>query len=423
MIGDVALVEDHRRGNGKGEQMQRLAWMIAAALAIPVAGAGQTARTRAELVALMKQSGPAGWNDEVAAQARALFTEQQLRAGVVAGQHLTVAWLIDSGEPATPHVASQDGRLSQPMARVGKGTLYAAIADLAPGTVLRWSIEAGGRRIGAGGGLDVYAQHEDERERPGVPKGTVKQMPAWRSTVFEGTTRDWWVYVPAQLRPGMRAAVTVFQDGESYFEYVPTVFDNLIHRGEIPVMVGVFIRPGVRADGTANRSFEYDTLSPQFATFLLNEILPEVEKIAPLRTDPASRAIVGASSGGICAFTAAWERPDQFGKVVSWIGSFTNIAAGATLRDGGHNYPALIRRTPKKPIRVFLQDGSNDLDNQAGHWWLGNLQMEKALAFAGYDYKAVWGEGYHSHRHGRAIFPDTLRWLWRDHRDSAISRR
>jgi enterochelin esterase-like enzyme len=282
--------------------------------------------------------------------------------------------------------------------------------------VMRWSVDLAGRRLG-GGGLDVYAAHADERERPAVPKGTLRQMPAWKSKVFDGTTRDWWLYIPAQLRPGMRAAVTVFQDGATYKDYVPIVFDNLIEQGEIPVMVGVFISPGVRADGSANRSFEYDTLSPQYASFLIDEILPEVEKLAPLRADPGSRAIVGASSGGICAFTVAWQRPDQFGKVVSWIGSFTNIASGTTLREGGHNYPALIRKTPKKPIRVFLQDGANDLDNQHGNWWLGNQQMAKALAFAEYDHKVAWGDGFHSHRHGRSIFPDTLRWLWRDHRE------
>ncbi|HEY0076010.1 MAG TPA: alpha/beta hydrolase-fold protein, partial [Abditibacteriaceae bacterium] len=127
------------------------------------------------------------------------------------------------------------------------------------------------------------------------------------------------------------------------------------------------------------------------------------------------RAICGASSGGICAFTVAWQKPDQFHKVVSWIGSFTNIAHGATMREGGHNYEALIRKTPPKPIRVFLQDGANDLDNNNGNWPLANQQMAKSLAFAKYDYKFVYGQGAHNHNHGRAIFPETLRWLWRDY--------
>ena len=150
----------------------------------------------------------------------------------------------------------------------------------------------------------------------------------------------------------------------------------------MPVTVGIFIDPGVLADGRTNRSFEYDTLSDQYARFLLEEILPEVEKTVTLRRDAASRAIAGTSSGGICAFTVAWERPNEFSKVLSWVGSFTNIASGKTLREGGHNYPAMIRKTPKKPIRVFLQDGANDLDNIHGNWPLANQQMAKSLAFA-----------------------------------------
>src|SRR5207245_8591345 len=158
-----------------------------------------------------------------------------------------------------------------------------------------------------------------------------------------------------------------------------------IHRKEIPVMVGIFINPGVFSDKftkgkkdekvpVSNRSFEYDTLSDQYVRFLEKEILPEVGKKYKLRQDAAGRGIGGASSGGICAFTVAWERPDLFSKVLSHIGSFTNIR-------GGDRYPGVIRKTEKKPIRVFLQDGSNDLDNAAGNWWLANLQMEAALKF------------------------------------------
>jgi enterochelin esterase-like enzyme len=392
----------------------RLVMMIVAT--VPMLSA-QTVRTRAELIMFMKQTPPASWNEEVAAQLRAM-PEEQRRRGLADANHLTALWVIEAPDlTAAPRVVSEDRRFSHPMTRVGASNLYAGVAELPDKTAMRWAIEVDGRRLGAGGGLDVYARHPDEAERPGVPKGTLRQMPAWRSKVFEGTTRDWWLYVPAQMQPGMRAAVTMFQDGSSYKDYVPIVFDNLIASGEIPPMVGIFINPGVRADGTPNRSFEYDTLSPQYTSFLIDEIFPEVERIAPLRADPGSRAIVGASSGGICAFTAAWERPDQFGKVVSWVGSFTNIASGKTLREGGHNYQALVRKTPKKPIRVFLQDGANDLDNQHGNWWLSNQQMAKSLAFAGYDYKVAWGEGFHSHRHGRSIFPDTLRWLWRDYRE------
>src|SRR5258708_3745704 len=191
----------------------------------------------------------------------------------------------------------------------------------------------------------------------------------------------------------------VFPAGAGYKDYVPTGFDNLIARGDMPVTVGVFIQPGVFKDGRANRSFEYDTLSDQYARMLLEEILPEVEKSVKLRHDAAGRAICGISSGGICAWTVAWEQPNEFSKVLSHVGSFTNIASGPTVRAGGHNYEALIRKTPKKPIRVFLQDGENDLDNNNGNWPLANQQMAKSLAFAGYDYKFVYGHGFHSMSH------------------------
>jgi len=163
----------------------------------------------------------------------------------------------------------------------------------------------------------------------------------------------------------------------------------------------------------SNRSFEYDTLSDQYTRFLLDEILPEVGRERSLRTDAAGRAIRGISSGGICAFTVAWQRPDQFHKVLSHVGSFTNIASGPTLREGGHNYPFLIRKAAPKPIRVYLQDGENDLNNASGNWWLANLQMDDALRFAGYDSTFARGKGFHSLAHGRALFPASLRWLWR----------
>ena len=171
--------------------------------------------------------------------------------------------------------------------------------------------------------------------------------------------------------------------------------------------------PGGTKAPRDNRSFEYDTLSDQYARFLLEEILPEVEKTVRLRRDAAGRAIAGQSSGAIAAFTVAWERPNEFGKVLSGIGSFTNIQSGKTLREGGHNYAAMIRKAPRKPIRVFMQDGANDLDNQHGSWWLANQTLARSFAFVGYDYKFEQGQGFHSANHMRAILPDALRWLWR----------
>jgi enterochelin esterase family protein len=333
---------------------------------------------------------------------------------------LTVAWAFEAPQlpaDAVTRVVADGGSLIVPMAKVGTSGVYAGAATLAHGSAVTWHYEAGADRRFGGGQLEVYETHPDSRERTDVPKGATKQMPPWKSTIFEGTTRDWWIYVPAQYRPENPAAVMVFQDGAGPKDYVPTVFDNLIAKGDMPVTVGIFIQPGIRADGRANRSFEYDTLSDQYARFLLEEILPEVEKTVKLRHDAASRAISGASSGGICAFTVAWERPNEFSKVLSWIGSFTNIANGKTMREGGHNYEALVRKTfPRKPIRVFLQDGENDLDNANGNWPLANETLAKSLSYAGYDYRFEYGHGFHSNRHGRAMLPDSLRWLWRDYR-------
>jgi enterochelin esterase family protein len=266
---------------------------------------------------------------------------------------------------------------------------------------------------------DDYVPGPDSNRQPGVPQGRVEGPFVWKSPeVFRGTVRQYWIYVPAQYDAAKPAAVMVFQDGHKYVnveqEYrVPIVFDNLIHKGEMPVTIGVFVNPGQRGETLPenpwradNRSWEYDSLGDQYARLLLDEILPEVGKKYALTTDPEKRAICGASSGGIAAFTVAWERPDQFRKVVSHIGSFTNIR-------GGHVYPALVRESAVRPIRVFLQDGSNDLDNRFGNWPLANQQMAAALKFRGYDYRFEYGDGAHTHKHGGALLPDTLRWLWR----------
>lgn len=209
----------------------------------------------------------------------------------------------------------------------------------------------------------------------------------------------------------------VFQDGAMYLSpdiNVPAVFDNLIARREMPITVGVFVNSGDRGPGMPiwggadNRSLEYDSLGDTYARFLLEEILPEVAKELAITSDPAGRAIYGISSGGICAFTVGWERPDAFGKVVSHCGSFTNLR-------GGHIYPSLVRRNAAKPLRVSLQSGTNDLNVVFGNWPLANQEMASALEYRGYDYRFDFGEGGHSLKHAGAIFPDTLRWLWRDY--------
>ncbi len=240
--------------------------------------------------------------------------------------------------------------------------------------------------------------------------------------MFPGTTREYFVYVPKQYDGTKAACLMVFLDGSGFIRpdgnfRVPVVFDNLIAKGQMPVTIAVAVNPGTiaptlpGATARSTRSLEYDSLGDANARFLLEELLPEAIMGLHVTSDPAGRAICGNSSGGIAAFTVAWERPDSFGKVVSHIGSFTNIR-------GGHIYPALIRKTkPAKPLRVFLQEGSNDLDNLHGNWPLANRDMAAALRFAGYDHQVVFGDGGHSGKHGGAILPDTLRWLWRDWRN------
>jgi len=264
---------------------------------------------------------------------------------------------------------------------------------------------------------DDYILGPDSNPTPNVPAGKIEKR-TWKSNVFPETVRDWWIYTPAQYDPAKPTAIMVFQDGGSYMNEkgqfrATVVFDNLIHKKQMPVTIGIFLNPGsvpsadAKGKARSNRSFEYDTLSPQYATFLEKEILPEVAKTHNISKNAKDRAICGISSGGICAFTVAWERPDLFGKVLSHVGSFTNIR-------GGDVYPGMIRKTEPKPIRVFLQEGSNDLDNLHGSWPLANRSMAAALKFAKYDFQYVEGDGGHNGKHGGAILPDSLRWLWRD---------
>jgi enterochelin esterase family protein len=292
-----------------------------------------------------------------------------------------------------------------------------------------------------------YPLGPDSLPKPGVPKGRLEGPFEFRSTVLAGTVRRYWLFVPAQYTGDTPANVLVFQDGQRATNpegvlRVPQVLENLIASGDIPVTIGIFITPGHRGDtypdnlGTGNpnnRAQEYDSLSDAYARFLVDEMLPEVQKKYRLTDNVEGRAIGGTSSGAICAFTVAWHRPDVFRKVISFIGSYTSIGyrpatATTPMVPGGDLYPTLIRKNPIKPIRIFLQDGSNDLDNAHGNWFLANQQMLAALNFANrtadgrkdagprYDVAHEWGDGAHSDAHGGAILPQVLRWMWRDAR-------
>ena len=267
------------------------------------------------------------------------------------------------------------------------------------------------------GAVDEYPPHPDSIVNPAVPKGDLIKFEFTTSKIFPGTTREVTLYVPKQYDPAKPACVYVNQDGVQWG--APVVFDNLIARGAIPVLIGVFVRPGVvkaadaaKAFDRFNRSFEYDGLGDAYARFLLEELLPAVEtKTTPdgraikLSKSGSDRAIGGSSSGAIAAFTAAWERPDAFTRVFSNVGTFVGLR-------GGDIYPTLIRKFEPKPLRVFLVDGANDNNLYAGDWWMANQTMQRALTYSNYEVKHVWGEGGHNGKHGTAVFPDAMRWLW-----------
>ena len=285
----------------------------------------------------------------------------------------------------------------------------------------------------AGPNPDVHYQlGPDSLPRDGVAKGDVRGPFTLPSQAYPGTQHTYWVYVPAQYDPAVPASLMIFNDGQAFMNMqadarAPNVLDNLIDRREIPVMLAVFINPGRRpdqpeptlqewGDRTTNRPTEYNTLDDKYARVIVEELMPALEKDYNISKDPERRGIGGASSGAIAAFTVAWERPDQFRKVLSIVGSFTNIR-------GGHAYADIVRKSERKPIRVFLQDGRNDnrgvradgTYDETRDWFLQNVRLMRALTEKGYDVNYTWGIGRHGQKQGGAILPDMMRWLWRDH--------
>jgi enterochelin esterase family protein len=341
----------------------------------------------------------------------------QSRAGAKI-EATTAAWAIIDPKPA--RVVQLDGTLIGEMIQLGDDGLQVLAAELPNFTDTAYRIESGGmpRLVGT-----VHIEHYDypaeSLPQPGVPQGRLERFEWDASQVFPGTVRDITVYLPAGFQPGEETCLMVWQDGSRHVDphgslRVSTVFDNLIHKKGMPRTVGVFIDPGRKptqkpGDKTANRSFEYDSLGDAYVRFLLQEILPEVEKRyqTKFRPQPEAWAIAGGSSGGICALTAAWERPERFRKVLSWVGSFVDLK-------GGHVYPSLIRLTERKPLRIYLLDGENDLDNKFGNWPLANKQMAAALKHTGYDFRIDWTQCFHGSKGMAPHLPDALRWLWRD---------
>ena len=313
-----------------------------------------------------------------------------------------------------PRLVTEDNSFTLPLKQIGDSDVWAASVTLAEGQAFRYIYEVNGAKKGEWRDIEVYTKPPEMNKQAGVPEGTITEMPQWKSTILAGTTRHWWVYVPKQYTADTPANVLVCQDGNwSHFE-MPVVLDNMIAHGDIPPTVAIFVEPGTKSSERDNRNFEYDTLNDTYARMIVEEILPEVAKSYKLRDDAAGRAISGVSSGGICAFTVAWEKPEAFGNVISGVGSFVNLQYGGSGIVGGHCYPPIIRKTKDKPkpIRVFLSDGRNDIDNQFGNWPLANQTMDKALTYAGYDHRFVFGNGFHNGKFNMIQMPTALRYIW-----------
>ncbi len=277
-----------------------------------------------------------------------------------------------------------------------------------------------------------YKLSPDSVVQEGVPQGEIKGPFTLPSQAYPGTQHTYWVYVPAQYDPAMPASLMIYQDGQAFKDpegdvHAQVVMDNLIYRRELPVMIGVFINPGRRpdqpepnlrnwGDRDTNRPTEYNTLDDKYARVIVDELLPVLYKQYNISKDPERHGIGGSSSGAIAAFTVAWQRPDVFRKVLSNVGSFTDLR-------GGNAYPDIIRKSDKKPLRVFLADGRNDnrgerrdgTYNQARDWFYQNVRMQEALTAKGYDVNYIWGMQRHGQAMLRTVFPDMMRWLWRDH--------
>jgi enterochelin esterase family protein len=351
---------------------------------------------------------------------RELLNDGRMKKGAAYAAHMgEFLFAVDAESAPTLVIDDQPG----PKMTKAKAGYWFATAKLAVGRTHNFHYLAGGQRFGGAG--DVPAFTADSYEKPGVAKGTLDGKHTHTSRIYDGMVSDYWVYVPAQYNSSTPAAVMVWQDGEVLVpRELPSraqiVFDNLSSEKKIPPIIHVLISPGMTGSRRM-RSIEYDTVDDAYSRFLMEEILAEVGKKYKLRQDGYSRAIAGDSSGGICAFNAAWFHPEQFSRVLSRIGSFTSIQWQPGKLDGGNIYPFAIRKQPKRNIRVWLQDGSGDLENNHGSWPMQNIAMANSLKLRGYDFRFSWGNGAHSRNSGHTELAEEMMWLWRDYDASKTS--
>jgi enterochelin esterase family protein len=408
--------------------------VVLLALIAPASGAER--KTALELVELAKSHG-AGLREAITAS----FDAKNLKEGTAwAGHGPDIFFAIEAASLPVLVIDGAPGPMMQPVS--GTQLWYKAARIEKVGRLHSYHYLIDGKEFG--GRLDLPAFGPLSYLQPGVPSGTLSPRIVHTSKIYHGMKSEYWTYVPAQYDPKVPAAVMVFQDGGGYIDRdgnnpALNVIDNLIAQKKIPVMIAVFINPGDISDSPGTPTFNfvkgysdkwqrtlkdsmrstlYDTVSDRYGRYLRDEVLAEVGAKYNLRKDAYSRAITGLSSGGICSFNAAWQLPDQFSRVISWIGSFTSIQwkEDPHLADGGQDYAEKVLREPKRNLRVWLQDGSEDQENaRYGSWPLANIRLANALKLKDYDFHFSFGKGTHNPGGGAAEFPEEMIWLWRDY--------
>jgi enterochelin esterase family protein len=345
---------------------------------------------------------------------------KQRVSGMSAPTQVTVwgqDYLFLATAPA-PVSISIDLQPQRPLAQVDANH-WMLLTKMRTGVLHQYQFYSAGKALGARG--DAVGYNPDSYPKPGVPKGKLSEKHTLTSKIYDGMKYDYWVYASPGVDPNVPSPLMVWQDGQGLVgEFsglrLATVTENLVQQGLLPPLVHVMIAPGTSADGKAMRSIEYDTVSDRYPRFLMEEVLPEVEKTYKLRQDGYSRAIAGESSGGICAFNAAWYMPDKFARVHSAVGSFTSIQWRSKENvDGGNVYPFMVRKDPKRNIRMWMSDGADDLENNHGSWPMQNIEMANSLKFREYDFHFRFGTAAHGGAQAALDLPESLTWLWRDY--------
>lgn len=327
---------------------------------------------------------------------------------------------------ASAAAVSIDEQPPLPMAQIGKSNLWMRLVKMRVGVTHAYQFYADGKPLA--NRTDVPGYNPDSYPQPGVPKGKLSEKHTITSKIYDGMKADYWIYASPGVDPNVPSPLMVWQDGQTIVGgdlsklRLFTVTENLVAQKLIPPMVHVLIAPGFSPDGKPMRSIEYDTVSDRYNRFLLEEVLPEVEKLYKLRPDGYSRGIAGESSGGICSLNSAWFNSEKFARVHSTIGSYTSIQwHPEEQRDGGNLYPFMIRKMPKRNIRIWMSDGADDLENTHGSWPLQNIQLANSLKMREYDFHFRFGHATHDSAQAAIDLPESLAWLWRGYDPSKTS--